>query len=432
MLRYRTMTNIDVYTIYEREKKQYQQYLDMKLNLDLTRGKPSDAQLAMITALGLDDSLSEADYKSIDGTDIRNYGNLFGLPESRAFFAEIMGVDSKQVMVLNNSSLTLMYDFFSRAMLFPLPGSQTAWSKQSDVKVLCPAPGYDRHFAIAEGFGLSLIPIDMTDEGPDMDQVEAWVKDPTVKAMFCVPLYSNPGGVVYSEAVCERLAAMTTAPDFRIIWDNAYCLHHLDWDKPEAIPNVMDLAAEAGNPNRFIQFMSTSKITYAGSGLAAMAASEEDFAYLEKGLKLQTIGPDKVNQRRHLNFFAKQGGIESVMRRHAAILKPKFDLCLDILDEELGGSGIAEWSQPSGGYFISLDLANGQAKRVVQLAGEAGVKLTPAGSTFPYGNDPDDRNIRLSPTYPDTADLEKAMKVLCTCVKLSAHEMLLAASSEES
>lgn len=425
MHRYKTMTILDIQELYREELKRYNYFTDEKLKLDLTRGKPSDDQLKMISNLGLDRALSEEDYRAKDGSDIRNYGSLFGLWEVREFFADLMGLKAEQVMVLNQSSLTLMYDFFTRAFLFPLPGATQAWSQLDQVKVLCPSPGYDRHFAIAEAFGMELIPITMTDEGPDMDEVEQWAHDPTVKVMFCVPMYSNPTGVVYSQAVCERLATMHAASDFRIIWDHAYFLHHLDWDNPAQLDNVFDLALDAGHENRFIQFTSTSKITYAGSGLAVLAASEKDFTYIEKSLKLQSIGPDKLNQIRHLKFFEASGGVESLMRRHAGILKPKFELCLSILDEELSGLNIAEWTEARGGYFISLDLNDGQAKRVVDLAAAAGVRLTAAGSTYPYGNDPRDRNIRLAPSYPTLNDLEKALRVLCSCIKLAALESYL-------
>ncbi len=411
--------------IYREEKHRYDNYKAASLKLDLTRGKPSAEQLRMITSMGLDDELNESDYRTTDGFDIRNYGYLHGLPEARSFFADLLGVLASQVSVLNNSSLSLMYDFFTRAMLFTLPGGEKPWAKLDKIKVLCPSPGYDRHFAIAEAFGCELIPVRMLEDGPDMDQVEAFVQDENIKAMFCVPMYSNPDGTVYSDTVCKRLAAMPAAADFRIIWDNAYFLHHLDWNDQANLPEILTLAKEAGNPNRFITFASTSKITYAGSGLACVAASVEDFAWLESTLKLQTIGPDKITQRRHINFFMKNGGIEAVMKRHAALLKPKFDLVLKILDESLTSSGLASWSVPRGGYFVSLDLLEGQAKAVVKKANEAGVALTPAGSTFPYRHDPMDRNIRLAPTFPDIADLELAMSVLVNCVKLSALESML-------
>lgn len=408
------------------EQATYDAFKNKQLNLDLTRGKPATEQLQMISSLGMDEALDKDLYFAEDGSDIRNYGNLFGLPEARAFFGKLLAVSSEQVMVMNNSSLSLMYEFFVRAMLYPLPGADKAWKDQEQIKVLCPAPGYDRHFAIAEGLGAKLIPVTMTKDGPDMDQVEALVKDESVKAMFCVPLYANPDGTIYSEEVCERLAKMKTAVDFRIIWDNAYCMHHLDWDKPNAVPEVLALASKYGNPNRFMVFSSTSKITYAGSGLACLAASKEDFKWTESSLKLQTIGPDKISQRRHLEFFKKNGGIEAVMRKHSAIIKPKFDLVLAILEEALTGTDLATWSNPKGGYFISLDLMPGHAKAVIQMAREAGVSLTPAGSTFPYKNDPNDQNIRLAPTFPSTSDLELAMKVVVNCVKLSALKQMLA------
>lgn len=411
--------------LYSTEKVKYERFKAAGLNLDLTRGKPAPAQLRMITELGMDLALSEADYLAADGSDIRNYGHLYGLPEARDFFSDILGVPAKQLMVLNNSSLSLMYDFFTRAMLFPLPGSKKSWSEIDKIKVLCPSPGYDRHFAIAEAFGCELIPVTMLADGPDMDQVEALVQDDAVKAMFCVPIYTNPEGVVYSEEVCRRLAAMPAAGDFRIIWDNAYFLHHLDWNNQARIPEVISLSESMGNPNRFFVFASTSKITYAGSGLACLGSSVDDFAWVDASLKLQTIGPDKISQRRHLNFFRRNGGIEAIMKRHADLLKPKFDLVLNILEEAFRDNDLASWRIPGGGYFISLDLQEGQAKSVVAMAKELGVALTPAGSTFPRKHDPLDRNIRLAPTFPDLSDLEQAMKVVVNCVKLNALETML-------
>ncbi len=421
-----TLETEQLMTLYKEERARYDAFKAEGLSLDLTRGKPSLAQLKMITSLGMDTALTDDDYLADDGSDIRNYGHLNGLPEARRFFGELLDVPAAQVAVLNNSSLSLMYDFFVRAMLYTLPGASMPWSKHEKVKVLCPSPGYDRHFAIAESLGLELVSVPMTSDGPDMDVVEALVADHSVKAMFTVPMYANPDGSIYSDEVCERLAKMEAAADFRVIWDNAYFLHHLDWDKPATIKEPLALAKEMGNPNRFVVFASMSKITYAGSGLAAIAMSEEDFLWMNKGLGFQTIGPDKMSQRRHMKFFMENGGIEPIMRRHAAFLKPKFDIVLDILDEELGGTGLATWTRPTGGYFISLDLNDGQAKAVVLKAKGAGVALTPAGSTYPYKLDPEDKNIRLAPTYPSQQDLRKAMSVLVNCVKLNALECALA------
>lgn len=411
--------------LYQEEQKTYESYLAQELKLDLTRGKPSTEQVEMVSSLGLPKALKASEFYSSDGSDLRNYGQLYGISEAREFFGKLLRISAKQVMVQNNSSLTLMYDAFTRAMLFPLPGTDKVWGKDGQFKVLCPSPGYDRHFAIAEALGAELITVPMKEDGPDMDVVEELVKDHTVKAMFCVPVYSNPEGTVYSEAVCKRLAGMQTAPDFRIFWDNAYFLHHLDWEDAQAVPEVLGLAEEAGHPNRFLVFASTSKITFAGGGISCIAVSEADFAWIDSSLKLQTIGPDKVNQMQHIQFFSKIGGIDVLMRKHAELIRPKFEAVLSILSEGLEGSGLASWSRPKGGYFISLDLLPGQAKKVVSMAKAAGVALTPAGSTYPNKNDPEDKNIRIAPTFPSSNDLALAMKVVVNCVKLSALESKL-------
>lgn len=397
--------------------ERYEAYQAMKLKLDMTRGKPANEQLDL--AKGLLESVTSDDFKAADGTDTRNYGGLEGLPEARQLFAEIFGVKPSEVLIGGNSSLALMFDTLLRAHAFGVPGGDGPWSK-GPVKWLCPAPGYDRHFAITQHLGYELVIVPQTGAGPDMDVVERLVADdPTVKGIWIVPKYSNPTGESVSADNVRRLAAMrTAAPDFRIMWDDAYTVHHLG-DAKDEVPNLLDACQSAGNPNRVLVFGSTSKISHAGAGLAAMAANEANIAWTKTHASKQTIGPDKVNQLRHVRYFKNLAGIEAHMKKHAAILKPKFDAVLRVLADELGGTGLATWTAPNGGYFVSLDTPPGHAKDVVRLAAEAGVKLTEAGATFPYGKDPHDRNIRLAPSFPSLLEIELATRVVATCVKLS-------------
>ncbi len=405
--------------------KEYEDHKGKKLSLDMTRGKPCSEQLDlskdMLTVLGTGDVASK------DGTDCRNYGLTAGIMESREIFADILGISAQQVVVGNNSSLALMHDALVRALLFGEIESDKPWSQETKRKWLCPVPGYDRHFLLTETLGFELIPVPMTSEGPDMDVVEALVaKDASIKGMWCVPLYSNPDGYIYSAAVCERLAAMKTAAlDFRVFWDNAYVVHHLYQDKQGSIPEILSLAAKAGNPNRFYQFASTSKVTLAGAGISAISSNTDNVARIMKYLSVQTIGPDKINGLRHARFLKDREGLEILMQKHSDIIRPKFEKVLAILDTELSGTEAAWWNKPLGGYFVSLYVYPKTAKRVVTLAKEAGVALTPAGSTFPHGHDPKDENIRIAPTFPKIEDVEKAMYVLTTCVKLAAVEQLL-------
>ena len=396
--------------------ERYEAFQAMKLKLDMTRGKPATEQLDL--ADGLFEAVKSDDFKALDGTDTRNYGGLEGLPEARALFAEFFGVKPSEVLIGGNSSLQLMYDTIIRAHVFGTPGG-APWAGQK-IKWLCPAPGYDRHFAITQQLGYELVTVPMTGAGPDMDIVERLVADDaSIKGIWIVPKYSNPTGESVSAENVNRLASMRTAAnDFRIIWDDAYSVHHLGADRDE-VPNLLDACQSAGNPNRVLIFGSTSKISHAGAGISAMAANEANITWTKQHMGKQTIGPDKVNQLRHVRFFKNLAGVEAHMVKHAAILKPKFDAVLRVLEEELGGTGLASWTHPKGGYFISLDTPPGHAKNVVRLAAEAGVKLTEAGATFPYGKDPSDRNIRLAPSCPTLFEIDVATRVVATCVKLS-------------
>ena len=403
--------------------KRYRDFQALKMNLDMTRGKPCPEQLDL--CLGLLDCLTRGDYKASDGSDCRNYGGLDGLPEAKALFAAYMGVRPEELVIGGNSSLTLMHDAMSWAMLFGAAGGSTPWSAQRPVKFLCPSPGYDRHFAICEHLGIEMIPVELRGDGPDMEAVERLVGgDGAIKGIWCVPKYSNPTGEVYSDAVVQRLAAMRAkAPDFRIFWDNAYAVHHLG-DGPAPLADILKACRAAGHPERVLIFGSTSKISIAGGGLAFMAGSAAAMEWARGHLGFQTIGPDKLNQLRHVRFFGDLGGIERHMQRHAAILKPKFDAVQEVLARELSGKGVAEWTRPLGGYFTSVDTWDGCALRVIGMAADAGVKLTPAGSTYPNKKDPRDRNIRIAPSFPPLADIRRAMEVLAVCIELVSLEKL--------
>lgn len=404
--------------------QRYQGYLEQKLNLNMTRGKPCPDQLDL--SAGLMTCLSEDDYKAVDGTDCRNYGGLDGIPEARQLFADLLGTSPQNVSVLGNSSLNIMYDLLVKAMLFPVPGADKPWSKYDKLKFICPVPGYDRHFFVTQELGFEMIPVAMTAEGPDMDQVEALVaSDPLIKGMWLVPVYSNPDGITCSEATCRRLAAMpTAAADFRIFWDNAYVVHHLDQNDAEGTPDILELCQAAGNPNRVFEFASTSKITWAGAGVACVASSQDNLTFIRKRMSIQTIGPDKVNQLRHCRFLKDKAGVMAMMAKHADILRPKFELVQSILAEQLGDTGICTWMKPKGGYFISISVLPGTANEVVHLAKKCGVEVTPAGNPYPLGNDPDDTNIRLAPSFPPLSELKTALEVLCTCVRLAALQKL--------
>ena len=398
----------------------YKEFQAKGLKLNMARGKPGPHQMDLAM-----DLLKMTDYTTDAGTDARNYGELEGLSEARALFADVFGVKPNEVFVGGNSSLQLMYNLINIGYVFGFPESPCPWSQVEKRKFLCPVPGYDRHFGVCEYFGIEMIHIPMLEDGPDMDLLEEIVKDPAVKGMFCVPKYSNPEGKTYSDEVVRRMAAMQTgAEDFRIIWDNAYCVHDLT-DTPDEVLNMLDACTKAGNPDRVIMVASTSKISFPGAGVAVMAASDANIAMIKTRMASQTIGYDKLNQLRHVRFFKDADGIRAQMKRHAAILRPKFQAVLDAFEKELGGKGIASWKNPNGGYFISLDVLDGCAKRVGVLCKEAGVTLTTPGATYPYGKDPADRNIRIAPTLPPVAELEQAVALLCVCVQLAACEKLL-------
>lgn len=393
------------------------------LSLNMARGKPGREQLDL--SAGLLTVLSDGEACLADGIEARNYGELSGLPSARKLFAEILGVEPEECFVGGNSSLQLMYDTVAKAFTHGLLHSEKPWSRLEKVRFICPVPGYDRHFKILESFGVEMLTVPMTEEGPDMDAVEALVADPGVKGMWNVPKYANPTGVVYGEETVRRLAALRpAAPDFLLMWDQAYCIH--DFAVPfRPFPDILSLAREAGNPDMPFVFVSTSKVTFPGAGVAAMACSRDNLAYMRKLMSVQTIGFDKVNQLRHVLFLQDKEHTLAHMERHAAILRPKFDTVLSALEKEIAPLGIAEWKRPQGGYFISLDAMEGTAKRTVALAKEAGVTLTDAGATYPYGKDPHDRNIRIAPTVPPLAELKSAIEILCLCLRLSAAEKLL-------
>jgi DNA-binding transcriptional MocR family regulator len=389
------------------------------LKLNLTRGKPSSAQLDLsVELLSLPGS---ADYIAEDKTDCRNYGALQGLSEARRLFAGIMGAAPEQVVVANNSSLAVMHDVVVYCLLKGTCDSHSPWSKQGEISFLCPIPGYDRHFKICADYGVRMIPVPLNEDGPDMDQVEGLVaRDASIKGMWCMPKYSNPTGTIYSDTVIERLAAMkTAAPDFRLYWDNAYAVHHLTQERIE-IANIIDLCARHAHPNRPFVFASTSKITLAGSGLALFAASKDNVNWLLARLTPRTIGPDKINQLRHVRFLKNESGIMQLMDRHRAIIAPKFQKVLDIFNEKLGRVPNVTWTKPKGGYFISLDVPKGCAERVISLAKEAGIELTPAGATHPQGKDPDDRTIRIAPTFPELSEVAQAAEAVALCVQLAS------------
>ena len=395
--------------------RQYAQYVDRKLKLDMSRGKPSGTQLNLTN--GILDKLPS--YLTEDGIDARNYGGLDGIPEAKKLFGDLLGIPTDRIIIGGNSSLNLMYDTVVRLLLFGTHG-HTPWSKLEKVKFLCPSPGYDRHFAICEELGIEMIVVPMQPDGPDMDLVEKLVAaDP-----LCVPLYSNPQGICYSDEKVIRLASMkTAAPDFRIFWDNAYGVHHIYSE--ERVYDIFRAADDAGNPDRVFYFFSTSKITFPGAGVALMASSPANLKEVRKHMSVQTIGHDKLNQLRTVTYLKNAEGVREHMRQLAAELRPKFDIVLQTLKRELEGSGLACWTSPKGGYFVALDTLDGCASETIRLAREAGVVMTGAGATFPYGKDPRDRNIRIAPTYPTVTELQTAMELFCVCVKLAGINRLL-------
>ena len=405
--------------LYEKEKEKGRK-------LDISRGKPGSEQLDLSMPM-LNTITETSDLHDQDGTDLRNYGILDGIPEAKRMMGQIMGAREDQVIIFGNSSLNTMYDSIAKAELFGIMGS-TPWMKLDKVKWLCPVPGYDRHFAITEHFGMEMISIPTDENGPDMDLVEQYVNhDPSVKGIWCVPAYSNPGGIVYSAETVKRFAALKpAAADFRIFWDNAYAIHTLYDDEDPGLLNILEECAKAGNPDMVYQFCSTSKITFPGAGVAAMSASPANIAGIKSQMKWQTIGHDKINQLRHVRFFGDFDGLKAHMRKHADVIRPKFEAVLAILDRELSGLGIAEWTRPRGGYFVSFNALPGCAKNIVAKCKEAGVTMTGAGAAYPYGEDPQDSNIRIAPTLPPLSEIEEAISLFCICARLAAVEKLLA------
>ncbi|MBR2294544.1 MAG: aminotransferase [Clostridiales bacterium] len=406
--------------------KRVEEFRAADLSLDMTRGKPSPEQLAMSN--GLFEGLKDSSFKSVSGADVRNYGVPNGIVEARELFASVLETDKDNIYIGNGSSLNLMFDALMRAYVFGEHDSEKPWGQIENKKWLCPVPGYDRHFKVTETLGFELIAVPLKEDGPDMDIVEELVKDEKVLGMWSVPCYTNPDGYVYSEEVCRRLASMKTgAKDFRIFWDNAYVVHHL-YNEPEKqgrIPDILGLCEEAGNPSRVYEFASTSKITFAGAGLACIASNRENMAHAMKYLSVQTIGANKINQYAHVLFMPDLDAMKAHMRKHAEFLRPKFELTLDIMDKELSGTDTVRWHKPLGGYFISAYVYPGTAKAVVGLCKELGVAFTPAGATYPYGVDPEDSNIRIAPSFPSLEDIKKAIEVFCVCAKLKAAEKIL-------
>lgn len=425
IMQYNDMSKEELLTLKESLNKEYAEAKAKGLALDMSRGKPSAKQLDV--SLGLLDTInSSSDLKALDGTDCRNYGVLDGIPEAKKLMADMMGTTPDHVIVYGNASLNIMYDQISRAYTHGILGN-TPWCKLDKVKFLCPVPGYDRHFAITERFGIEMINIPMSESGPDMGMVEEYVsKDASVKGIWCVPKYSNPQGYTYSEETVKRMAALKpAAEDFRIFWDNAYVIHDLYDDNKDEIADIISECEKAGNPDMVFEFASTSKVSFPGSGIAALATSANNIADIKKQLTIQTIGHDKLNQLRHVRFFKDINGLKEHMRKHAEFMRPKFEAVESVLEEELGGLGIGSWTEPKGGYFISFEAMDGCAKAIVAKCKEAGVKLTGAGATFPYGKDPKDSNIRIAPSFPTPEEMKQAADLFVLCVKLVSVEKLL-------
>ena len=424
---YSSLSREELSTLKDKLEQEFKEVKDLGLKLDMSRGKPSKTQLDLSMGM-LDTVNSESSMDCEDGTDCRNYGILTGIPEIRRLMADMAGVSEKNVIVYGNSSLNIMFDTVSRSMTHGVMGS-TPWAKFDKVKFLCPVPGYDRHFAITESFGIEMINVPLYEDGPDMDMVEKLVsEDPAIKGIWCVPMYANPTGTTYSAETVRRFAALQpAAEDFRIFWDNAYGVHHLFADDQDSIPEILSECAKAGHPDMVYEFMSTSKITFPGSGIAAMFTSEANIKDILKVMTFQTIGHDKINQLRHARFFGDIEHLKAHMMKHAELIRPKFAAVIDTLEEGLGGLEIGSWSNPKGGYFISFDAMEGCAKAIVAKMKEAGVVMTGAGATYPYGKDPKDSNIRIAPTLPTPEELAKAAEVFVLCVKLVSVEKLLEA-----
>lgn len=423
MFAYKNMTNAQLQETLAAEKDHFAACCAKNLKLNMARGKPAKQQLDAVSDIL---SVITSGDECFDGAlDTRNYGDLAGIPSARAYWAEILGCKPEQTFIGGSASLNLMFDVIARAYSHGLRNSPKPWCKEETVKFLCPSPGYDRHFRITEIFGAELITVPMLATGPDMDMIEELVKDPQVKGVWCVPKYSNPEGIIYSDETIHRFAALKpAAPDFALMWDNAYCIHEFEG---EFVPfeDILSLCEAAGNADMVYEFASTSKITLAGGGFSVMAASVANLAYLTKLIGVQTISYDKVNQLRHVRYLKNKEHTIEIMKRHAACMAPKFDVVAEALDREIKPCGFATWNRPKGGYFVSLYTMPGTAKRALQLCEEAGLVMTPAGATYPYGKDPQDSNIRIAPSFPTTEELEKAMDVFCTCLKIAALENLL-------
>ena len=422
-MQYFTADRQELMVEYETVKAHFEACKGKNLKLNMARGKPAKMQLDAVSDIL--QAVVNGEDCVVDGVDTRNYGELSGIQCAKDYWADVLDCKSSQVFVGGTSSLNLMFDVIARAFSHGLLHSERPWCKEEVVKFLCPSPGYDRHFTVTQFFGAQLITVPMTATGPDMDVVEDLVKDPQVKGIWCVPKYSNPDGIIYSDETIRRFANLKpAAPDFAIMWDNAYCIHEFEGEYVP-FPDIISLCAEAGNPDMVYEFASTSKITIAGGGISVMATSEANIAYFCKLFSAQMISYDKVNQLRHVRYLKDKKHTIEIMKRHAAIMGPKFNVVSDFLDKEIKPLGIANWNRPKGGYFVSFNAMPGTAKRALALCKEAGVEMTPAGATYPYGNDPQDSNIRIAPSLPPVAELEQAMDVFCTCVKLAALEKLL-------
>ncbi|MBE5941918.1 MAG: aminotransferase class I/II-fold pyridoxal phosphate-dependent enzyme [Lachnospiraceae bacterium] len=419
------LTKAELLVMKEELTQEYKDAQAKGLQLNMARGKPGVSQLELAMPM-LDVINSSSDMHTMLGNDTRNYGDLDGIGECRRLMADMMSVQKDNVIVCGNSSLNIMYDTVSRSMVKGVNGS-TPWCKLDKVKFLCPVPGYDRHFAITEYFGIEMIPVPLYEDGPDMDMVEQYVNnDDAVKGIWCVPKYSNPTGISYSDEVVKRFANLKpAAEDFRIYWDNAYCIHHLYEDKQDEILNILEECEKAGNPNMVYIFASTSKISFPGSGVSAIASSLENVKFIMSQMTIQTIGHDKINQLRHAHFFKNVDGLKEHMKKHAQLMRPKFEAVLDVLNEELAGLEIGTWIEPRGGYFISFDAMEGCAKEIVAKCKDAGVIMTGAGATYPYGKDPKDSNIRIAPSFPTPEEMHEAAKLFALCVKLVSVEKLL-------
>ncbi len=418
MKKYSELTAEELQAELREVTERYEELKGLGLSLNMARGKPGKAQLDMVSGI-LDVLRSDSDFIS-DGIDVRNYGNLEGIPSCRALFAELLGVEPKNVFIGGTASLTLMYDTIAKAYTHGRVNSSRPWAKMDRVKWLCPAPGYDRHFGISQSFGMDMIPVPMTAEGPDMDVVEKLIRDPEVKGMWCVPKYSNPDGIIYSAETIRRIASMKpAAEDFLLMWDNAYCVHEF-FGEYVPFPDILGECAKYGNEDMVFEFASTSKITFPGAGVSVFVCSDRNMAYMKKLLNAQMISFDKVNQLRHVRFLKDKAGVLELMKKHAEILGPKFRCVLDWLDKEIAPRGIAGWQHPNGGYFVSVNTMPGIAKATWQLCKDAGLTMTDAGATFPYKNDPNDSNMRIAPSLPPTEQLEQAMEIYCVSMRLAA------------